>query len=611
MIGKRKYDMEEVKFEINHELDVDDWHKYSVILKVPMSMGFITEPRITMGERFYGLSHIKNEDGYAYFSKDIYLRTGAIYNYYFSFKVNNETKTVMDNGHPYKLSAGFDVPDWAKGKIMYHIFVDRFNKSEDTVMTPMPNRVVHNDWHEDIVIGPNENGLWCTDYYGGNLKGIIEKLDYIKSFGVSILYLSPIVLSQSNHRYDAGDYKEIDPYAGSKEDLKKLCDVAHQKGMKVILDAVFDHTGNDSKYFNEFGNYPNLGAYQSRQSKYYPFYRKYENNDETYFDYWWGFKNMPVCDCNSREWQNYVYGEGGIIDIWFSLGIDGLRLDVANELSDEFIAGIRTACKRNKEDSFILGEIWNNPMRNCRGYISNGKCMDSVMDYHLMDALIRYYKYAEVYRLIDVLNQLKYEYPDPTLYSLMNATSTHDISRAINLFGSNDFIRSHDKPVWELNNDKEWQKNYKLTEEEYKRARKIFKAYTLSLAMLPGNLSIFYGDEIGLQGMGDLAARRPFTWDNMDYNLVNYFKGIGVLRNKNKFLEQAKLNVLDINDKYMMFERETDTDKALTLVNRTADSRKIPYPEEYIGSKEIFNLNNTHGNLVKPYGGLVLKRKKH
>ena len=614
--------LKDIDFKIDELEKKNDSIKYKVTIKVPMSIGWIERMKFiteTSNERIaHQLHHVKNEDGFVYFSGDIELPTKALYHYYFSFEANHNfmyyKKENVDNyksiskNDMWKMSVNFEVPEWAKGKIMYHIFVDRFNKGRNESLKEMPNRTIHKSWDEEMIIGPDENGLWNADFYGGDLKGIIEKLDYIKSLGVSILYLSPIVWSQSNHRYDTSDYEKVDPYAGSNADLKCLCDSAHKMGMKVVLDAVFNHTGNDSKYFNEYNTFNELGAYQSKDSKYFPFYRKYYHDNQVFFDYWWGMKNLPVCDGNAKEWQNYIYGPNGIIDLWFKLGIDGLRLDVADELTDEFIEGIRKAVKRNKPDGFIIGEVWKNPMRMGRGYLESGKGMDSVMNYQLVNALIRYYKYADVYLLNNIINEIMHEYPNDTIHSLMNFTSTHDITRAINIFGSNEFMY-HGEWAWDLNNpNREYQKNYKLSREEYEYGKKMYASYLYALTFLPGILSIFYGDEIGMQGLGNLANRRPFTWDKIDKQLLNLFRQIGMIRHQEKFLEKADLEIIDINNKYFTFKRKDFNEEALVYLSRTNDKSSIILPKDYKDQDILYKLNDSNKEELDSFGGIVLKK---
>ena len=615
--------LDDIQFELTKTENIKDaYARYKVEVKVPLSLGWIEGMSFIVEDNqrriLFNMKHTNNTSLYACFETSLVLDTSALYHYYFSLiandtfmyykKQNNDKPNQINAEDMWKLSVNFEVPDWAKGKVMYHIFVDRFNKSTDDLLKPMAHRTIHKSWDEDIVVGPNAEGIWNADFFGGNIQGIIDKLDYIKSLGVSIIYLSPVVWSQSNHRYDTADYENIDPYLGINSDLKRLCEKAHELDIKIILDAVFNHTGNDSKYFNEYNTFDSLGAYQSNESKYFDFYRKYYEHNKVCFDYWWGMKNLPVCDGSSKEWQDYIYGEGGIIDLWFALGIDGLRLDVADELSDEFIEGIRKAVKRNKSDGFILGEVWKNPMRMNRSYISSGKGMDTVMNYVLVDALIRYIKYRDVDQLKDVLRQLKIEYPDDTINSLMNFTSTHDISRAINIFGTREF-QYNGEWAWNLsNNNIYWQKDYMLNEESYNLGKEIYKAYLYTLAYLPGTISIFYGDEVGLQGMGNLANRRPFPWNNIDRDLLEFVRGIGKIRNTEKYLETADLNIIDVNDKYFMFERDNNYDKVLFTMNRSSNKCNLLLPEKYLDYQILHTLKDTNKEKIDSHGVLVLKK---
>lgn len=610
-----------ILFDITPLEKKENSNKYKINMSFPIELGWIEDVNfvIEKGNRIipYKLKHLKNEDGKVYFEGEVELETRAIYRYYFSYLVDGITnflkKEYKNNEHitkdeMWKMSVNFDTPKWAKGKVMYHIFVDRFNKGRDEELVPMPRRTIHKSWDEDMVIGPNEDKIWNADFYGGDLQGIIEKLDYLKSLGIDILYLSPIVHSQSNHRYDTSDYENVDPYVGTNDDLKRLCDEAHKRGMKIVLDAVFNHTGNDSKYFNEYESFPNVGAYQSKDSQYAKFYREKEINGKRTFDYWWGMKNLPVCNGDSKEWQDYILGENGIIDKWFSLGIDGLRLDVADELTDDFIEKIRIAVKRNKEDGFILGEVWKNPMRMNRSYIESGKGMDSVMNYSLIDALIRYFKYGDVDKLAYIIKDIKNEYPKETIDTLMNFTSTHDISRAINIFSSNNF-QEYGEWSWNPeNNDLEYCKNFKLSPEEYEKGKELYEAYVFALTFMPGILSIFYGDEVGIQGLGNLANRKTFPWGSEDKELLEYFRNIILSRKKEEFLQEADIDILEINKDYLMFERMDKENKALFAVNRTNEEKELNIPSEYEESKDIYTLKKSRKTRLSPYGGIAIKK---
>ena len=589
----------------------EEGNLYEIKVQIPMHIGWIEDVKLILefdnNQREINMTYFDKDDTNAYFKTETFIETKAIYHYYFTFKANGQYMSLKNN-EKFKLSVNFDVPDWAKGKVMYHIFLDRFNRGSQTKLKPMPKRHIHTSWNEEMQIGPDNEGIWNNDFYGGDLKGIENKLQYLKDLGVDIIYISPVVKSQSNHRYDTADYEMVDPYAGTNEDLKNLCDKAHELDIKVILDAVFNHTGNDSKYFNEFGTYSNLGAYQSKDSIYSNFYRKHEENGQIKYEYWWGMKNLPECDGYSKEWIDYITGENGIIDKWFDLGIDGLRLDVADELNDEFIKKIRTAVKRNKQDGFILGEVWKNPMRMNRGYISSGRAMDSVMDYLLIDALLRYFKYSDKDKLNQILNEILIEYPDDTIKTLMNFTSTHDITRAINLMATDEF-QKHGEWAWNLNNDNyDWCKNYHLSKEDYNNGKKRLAPYIFTLTFFPGILSIFYGDEIGMQGMGNLSNRKPYPKENHDKEVFAIFKTAGNIRKIETFLRDADIKIKEINDNYFSFERYDKNNKMLITVSRIGYDQDINTPEEYQTPSKVYTLNNSKINHLTPYGAIAIKK---
>lgn len=607
--------MNEIKYELKSMGAKNDGEEFLVVIKIPTSYGWIDNVKIVVDENTFNLDYLKQEDGYAIFTKNIYLKTNALYKYYFNFYINGEEKSfikdkmynnkITDYNLKEKISSNYEIPNWAKGKIMYHIFVDCFNRNKSIMIKDMPRRHIYANWSDEVLIGPDEEGIWNNYFYGGNLLGIIDKLDYIKSLGTSIIYLSPIVYSQSNHRYDTANYELVDPYVGSNEDLQKLCDEAHKRGMKIILDAVFNHTGNDSIYFNEFNTFPIKGAYQSKDSIYSSFYKYTDDGD---FTYWWGMKNLPVCDKDSQKWQEYITGPDGIIDKWFKLGIDGLRLDVADELSDEFIELIRKSVKRNKEDGFILGEVWKNPMRMNRGYIKSGKGMDSVMNYNFISSLIKYFRYGNYQELYDKIMEIKNEYPDEVINSLMNFTSTHDITRAINLW--DEFIfNKYGEWSWNLIDERhEFSKNYKMDLSKYEQYKKIYMSYIFFLTFYPGNLSIFYGDEVGIDGIGNLNNRKTFPWNNIDLELLEFFKYMGYIRNNEQFLAVASFNLDYICDKYVTFERIKEDEKVFVAINRTDEDILFSYPKCYHDSSKIYTLKRSIPGKLGPYGGIALKK---
>lgn len=610
----------DIKIDVKNSLD-----KFLVEVVIPDKYGFIDNVfmKVLDGDssKFFLIPFFSYENGFVTFKREISLDTKALYHYSIEAEFNGVRYCIGKNGISrneikmddcFKISSHFEVPEWFYGKIMYHVFVDRFCKGRSEKLSPMKGRIIHDNWNEDVIVGPSDDGIWNNDFFGGDLQGVIKKLDYLKSLGVSIIYLSPICLSQSNHRYDTADYENVDPYAGCNEDLKDLCDKAHRKGMRVILDAVFNHTGNDSRYFNNYGNFEEIGAWQNPNSYFGSFYQKSFKDGKVNFNYWWGFKNLPECDGNSYNWKNYICGNGGVIDKWFALGIDGLRLDVADELSDEFIENIRVAVKRNREDGFIIGEVWKDPTKMGRGYLTSGKGMDTVMNYPLMDALIRYFKYKDVDKLAYIIRNILRDYPDQTIYTLMNSTSTHDISRIINILGCNDVFSNNGEWVWSLKNeDYIFCRDFKISKEEYLRGRDILGAYAFTLAFMPGILAIFYGDEIGMNGLGNLMNRKPYSWNYQDKKILRLFRQIGMIRKREEFLATADLNLLDVNDKTLTFERVTDEELAFIAVNRTEEERKIEIPKNYESYDKVYTLKKSYPSKLDRYGAVAIIKSKH
>lgn len=613
-----------IEHKINQESSNPNGAVYLVSIKIPMSVGWIERVKFSIGttkeKKIFQMNHVRNDDEFSYFEVSVMLETKAIYHYYFSFeangnfyyykKINKTGNQSITKSECWKLSVNFEVSEWAQGAVMYQIFVDRYRRGEKELPAPMPNRKIHKSWNEPPVVGKDEDGLWNVDFYGGDLKGIEETLPYLKRLGIDIIYLGPIVRSQSNHRYDAANYFEIDPYVGTDESLESLCISAHKIGIRIILDAVFNHTGNDSIYFNEFGNYDTLGAYQSEKSEYYDFYKKHWEDGKMKFAYWWEMKNLPECDGNSPKWKNYILGEGGVIDHWFKLGIDGLRLDVADELTDEFIEGIRTAAKRNKKDAFIIGEVWKDPMRMNRGYIEDGKGMDTVMNYLLGDALVRYLKYSDVKILSDTLDEILTEYPEDTRNSLMNFSSTHDISRPPEIFGAaSGTFQKLGEWGWNLQDESiEWIKAHKLTQSQYKYGKNIFKTYFLALAFLPGIISIFYGDEVGMTGIGNLANRGPYPWGRRDKDLLKFVRKVLKTRKSNDFLRKADLRVVKLDNNQFIFERYDENNSILVAISGTHNEIKLELPEEYNSYQLLLSKKGCSKESLAPFGAVVLKK---
>ncbi|MFR6512398.1 MAG: glycoside hydrolase family 13 protein, partial [Eubacterium sp.] len=318
--------------------------------------------------------------------------------------------------------------------IIYQIFPDRFYSSGTEKHDVRPSRVMRRWGDEPFWREEQMNGIWNNDYFGGDLKGIEEKLLYLANLGVTCIYLNPIFEANSNHRYDTADYEKIDPLLGTEDDLKSLCKTAREQyGFSIILDGVFSHTGCDSKYFNIYSNYDDVGAYNSKESPYYPWYKFINWPDE--YHSWWGIKLLPEVIEETPEYREYICGKNGILRKWLKCGISGWRLDVADELPDVFLDDLRRAVKDENSDAVIIGEVWEDATTKLaygerRRYLL-GEQLDSVMNYPFADAVLNFVKFANADAFIDSVMSIIEKYPPQVTNVLMNHIGTHDTERAI------------------------------------------------------------------------------------------------------------------------------------------------------------------------------------
>lgn len=600
---------------------------YKVSLRIPFEKGWIEYVKfyiLKFGEqRVFDMKWTKNENNYAYFEAIVDLESCPLYHYYFSYNANGKFQYYKDERKKvtgdttilreecYKKSVNFDVPDWAKGAVAYQIFPDRFNKGKGTTMVPMARRRIHENWNERPILGPDVGGIYNNDFFGGNFRGIMEKIPYIASLGVGIVYFNPIVRSQSTHRYDTADYFHPDPYLGTVEELKQMIDEFHKFGIKVVFDGVFNHTGNDSIYFNQYGTYDFVGAYQSTESPYRDFYN-WDRNGKARG--WWDFENLPTINKNNPQFINMICGDGGVIDVWCSWGMDGIRLDVMDDLSDHLIMEINRAMQRSRPNNFIIyGEVWENAMRKNRFYINGGEA-HSVMNYFLMDSLLRYYMYGDTHKLDRVLREILTEYPTETIQTLMNSTSTHDTSRFIEFFSCNVF-KYNGKDYWDIDwlgkseeERIEWQKSHKLTQEQFEHGKTVMKSYVTALAFMPGMFTIFYGDEVGVQGIGNLLNRATYPWGNEDLELLEFYKKLIKSRKSEEFFKKADMRVIRIHKDQLVFERYDDNEQAIVIASRVDRETQIAIPKEYENAKVVFSIGANSKNTLAPYGAIVLKK---
>ena len=467
------------------------------------------------------------------------------------------------------------VPAWFGQGVTYQIFPDRFCRLE----VPSPeglvgDRWVHQDWSEPPVWRPDPDGeVRNRDFFGGSLKGICSKLPWLESLGVTTLYLCPIFESASNHRYNTADYTRIDPMLGTEEDFRQLCREAAERGMRVILDGVFNHTGSQSIYFNADGFYPTLGAAQSQESPYADWYSFHPW--PTDYDAWWGIKTLPAVREDSASYQDYIIDNpDSVVRRWLRAGASGWRLDVADELPDWFIEKIRAAVEETKPDALLVGEVWEDASHKVaysqrRKYLL-GSELHGVMNYPFRSALLAYLQGGDADQFREAMETVRENYPVPAFYSLMNFLGTHDTPRILTVLGADRVPES-----------KEERASYRLSPREREKGLARVRLAALVLFTFPGSPTIYYGDEMALEGWEDPFNRGTYPWDaEGDSPLLSTFTRLGRLRRDTPALQAGSIQCLYTAGPLLAYARELDGERRVTVVNAadTAEELILSWP---------------------------------
>lgn len=548
---------------------------------------------------------------------DFTAEDAALYKYHFEYDtswgtsriyhVGNGLAAIKGEGDDWQLTVydkNFHTPEWLKGGIIYQIFPDRFAFSGTKKQNVPSDRVLRTDRDGDPYWIPTAEGkVLNNDYFGGDLKGIEQKLGYLKSLGVTCIYLNPIFEAQSNHRYDTADYEKIDPMLGTERDFKSLCQSAEKLGIKIMLDGVFSHTGDDSKYFNRYSRYDSVGAYQSENSPYYNWYKFNKWPDD--YESWWGIKILPEVNEDNPDFIEYITGKNGIARKWLRLGASGWRLDVADELPDEFLDEFRKAVKEEKNDCLVLGEVWEDASNKSsygklRRYLL-GEQLDSVMNYPFAGAVIDFIRDANAELFASRVMSIVENYPKEVLDVLMNHISTHDTMRAITaLAGESCAYR-----------DRRWQSTHSLDEKEYRYGMKLLMAASAMQFALPGVPTIYYGDEAGMQGYKDPFNRRCYPWGKENEELVEWYKKLGEIRSKNSVFKDGKFEILSAVAGCVAFSRKND-DEAILVIS-SSNPHPITYyvKSEWCDAYDLLGNGRVAANMVdiEEKSTVILKRK--
>ena len=505
---------------------------------------------------------------------------------------------VMDSEESFQITVydqAYHPPEWMHEGIMYQIMVDRFFHGEGTDALlharDGENIVLHDKWDEMPFLNVSDNGdNFANDFYGGNLEGVRQKLPYLKEMGVTILYFNPIFSARTNHKYDTRDYMTVDPMFGDEAALRRLCKEAKEMGIRVMLDGVFSHVGDDSVYFNRRGTFgEDVGAYRNLNSPYSKWFTFKNWPDE--YDCWWGFKTLPNVNEMDEDFRAHILNsKDAVVKHWVRQGTSGWRLDVADELPMEFLRELRREVKSVDKDAAVLGEVWEDASHKVaygevRSYVL-GDTLDSVMNYPLREALIGFLTSSRsAGSAAQELTDLAQNYPKPFLYSLMNLMGSHDRPRILNVLACND---GNDIP-------RAKRTEHKLSAEE-RMIGALREHMMLRMVMsVPGMPCIYYADEAGLEGCADPFCRRTYPWGAEDKDMMAYYKRMIEMRKSHHELRTGECRYIAPCDDVLGVIRTVSGGEdalgnpavdacAVTLINRSSRPAEI-----YLIAEDVMN----------------------
>lgn len=539
-----------------------------IFLKIDNYFGMATDVRAFFNRRgeapggetncvLQYVAELSNQE-FSVFSGEITFKTAGYRTFYVGLYLNGQYKlieynpildeAVLTDNHyfafwqMYAYYANFETPDWIKGGIMYQIYVDTFCSKD--LSENLKAKTV--DWDTFPKWKPDSDGEYRNDqFYGGNLKGIISKLDYLKTLNVTVLYLTPIFKSKSSNRYDIDDYEQIDEMVGTWGDLDELHCKANALGIKIVLDVVFNHSGDGNELIQ---TEPDM----------YDWIEPY-----TVPKCWWGYKTLRELNKNSPKYYEHLMR-------WLTLygtHADGIRLDVADNMPDKVLIFIRQYFKL-----YILAEIWKNAvLGDSRDFLIGDK-IDGVMNYQSANAIYRYLRWGNDKNFVQIMQELNL-YPSQALDVSPIFLSSHDTPRISNILVG-DFMREEAdaETVWAMERSDYWIENGKFDTFKFRSweaehdqvpvekqmlARQLKKMAVFMQYTLPGLPSIFAGEEAEVQGYKDPFNRKPFPWDNIDSEMYDFYVEMGQFRMEHReiFADASNFEIVEANSNKLVYKR--------------------------------------------------------
>lgn len=532
---------------------LDGEHLY---VRLRAAKGDLSEVKLYYRDRYqwpvlYKIKTMKKSYGdklFSYYDTTVALHRNR-YAYYFVLRSKEGKRYVMDERgiwekkpkvlrpYQYPYIAGEDVyhgADWLKEAICYQIFPDRFHRGEGS------HQVI-----DERTLAPWGGRPTTKNHFGGNIKGITEKIPYLKELGVTLLYFTPIFTSSSNHKYNTRDYMEIDPKFGSLEETKELVRRCHEEGIRVVFDAVFNHTGEDFFAFQdvlEKGETSDYADWYHIDS--YPVSRAKAN----YYTFANGVSYMPKVNLKNRGIREYFLE---VARYWIrEVDIDGYRLDVCDELSHDFLKELRKVVKEEKEDAVLIGEI----MHEAEAFL-DGTELDSIMNYPFRHAMLDTFAREELSltEFFQVLLKNQVLYREDITKQMLNLLGSHDVPRFLSEAGG---------------------------------SKKKLMLATAFQFLYKGVPYVYYGDEIGLTGGKDPLCRKCmiFEEDRQDTLLLSFFKAIIRVRKENPVLTYGDFKLNRVEEKTFHFTRENESERMEVFFNLAPDERRIPIDKNLHGT---------------------------
>ncbi len=437
------------------------------------------------------------------------------------------------------------VPEWVKDAIFYQIFPERFANGDASNDPPGVE-----PW------GGTPRG---NNYFGGDLQGIIDHLDYLQQLGVNALYLTPVFESPTNHKYQTTDYLKIDPHFGTEQTFQRLLDECHRRKMHLIIDGVFNHTGVGFFAFDDVRK-------NGEKSPYVHWYNIHSfpvsSGKKPNYECWWGIGSLPKLMTDNPEVRKYLFD---VTRHWTAMGLDGWRLDVANEISHDFWIQWRKLVKSMNPDAYIVGEIWDDASAWLKG-----DQFDGVMNYRFRGACVGFIALENrtALQFDSVLAAVRGEYPAGINAALQNLIGSHDTER---------FLTLCDGDIGKM------------------------KLAVLMQMTYLGAPMVYYGDEIGMEGGRDPDCRHTMIWDSTKWNreLLSYYRKLIALRRDNEVLRRGTVRSLMADDRRKVagFERDEGEVRALVFLNNGTTEQRIPAASVQSRSGEWRDL--LHGGWVR------------